>query len=33
MLLWLLATTVSVGGGWRINGSDGLVALIPCCLQ
>ena len=33
VLLWLLATIVLVGGGRRINGSGGLVALIPCCLQ
>ena len=33
VLLWLPATTVLVGGGWRINGSGGLVALIPFCLR
>ena len=33
VLLWLLATTVLVGGGRRINDSGGLVALIPCYLR
>ena len=33
VLLWLPATTILVGGGRRINGSGGLVALIPCCLR
>ena len=28
----LPATTISVGGGRRVNGSGGLVALIPYCL-
>ena len=30
VLLWLLSTIVSVGGGQRINGSGGLVALGVC---
>ena len=33
VLLWLLATIVSMGGGRRINNSGGLVALIPRCLR
>ena len=31
-MIWLPVTTISMGGGWRVNGSGGLVALIPCCL-
>ena len=30
LLLWLLSTTVSMGGGRRINDNGGLVALGVC---